>query len=235
MCSVSFLPQREGFVLAMNRDEQLTRPRALPPDIALCGTLRAVFPREPSGGTWIGANESGVAFALVNWYSHKHYTKSCSRGEITPRLLGAASLDEADSLLHELPAVDYNPFRLLVFDERAARAAEWRAADSSIIRRDVAWSRGHWFSSGLDESEANRVRSRTCLEAESEADAGSLDWLRRLHRSHAPECGPFSLCMHRKDARTVSYTEIVASHDSIACRYTEGNPCSPAATVTVRL
>ena len=35
---------------------------------------------------------------------------------------------------------------------------------------------------------------------------GRLNWLRRLHRSHLPERGPFSICMHRSDAATVSYT-----------------------------
>jgi hypothetical protein len=30
--------------------------------------------------------------------------------------------------------------------------------------------------------------------------ADSLDWLRRLHRSHSPQAGPFSTCMHRSDA-----------------------------------
>lgn len=225
MCSVSFLPQREGFILAMNRDEQMRRPLGLPPEVTVCGTLRAVFPREPSGGTWIGANEAGLAAALVNWYSRTHTAKSRSRGEIIPHLLCAATLDEADALLRDIPSHDYNPFRLLVFDARAAMASGWDVADGAMLRREVSWSPGHWFSSGLDENEANRVRAHTCREASTEPDTGSLDWLRRLHRSHTPERGPFSLCMHREDARTVSYTEIHVTPGSVQSRYSNDSPC----------
>ena len=44
----------------------------------------------------------------------------------------------------------------------------------------------------------------------------SLAWMRRLHRSHVPAPGPFSICVHREDARTVSYTEIEAASGAVS-------------------
>jgi hypothetical protein len=53
MCTVSFLPKPQGFYLAMNRDEKLDRFAALPPKIVDLANRQAIFPREPTGGTWI--------------------------------------------------------------------------------------------------------------------------------------------------------------------------------------
>jgi hypothetical protein len=67
--------------------------------------------------------------------------------------------------------------------------------------------------------------------------AERMDWLRRLHRSHAPEIGPYATCMHRDDAATVSYTEITASGSVATMRYQSGPPCCrmPMSTGTLKL
>ncbi|MFL6598629.1 MAG: hypothetical protein ACJ8KF_11820, partial [Chthoniobacterales bacterium] len=52
----------------MNRDEKRDRRAALPPDVVELERHRAIFPREPTGGTWISANDAGVCFALLNWH-----------------------------------------------------------------------------------------------------------------------------------------------------------------------
>ena len=43
--------------------------------------------------------------------------------------------------------------------------------------------------------------------------------LRALHRSHAPMRGPFSICMHRADAATVSYAEVCSRRQRATMRY----------------
>ncbi len=69
MCTVSFIARRHGYLLAMNRDEQLTRAEGLPPKIVHVGERKVICPSEPGGGTWIAVNDAGVTFALINWYS----------------------------------------------------------------------------------------------------------------------------------------------------------------------
>ena len=64
------------------------------------------------------------------------------------------------------------------------------------------------------------------------ADALSLDWLRRLHRSHEPEPGPFTVCTHREDAGTLSYTEIVVTARDIAMNHSPSSPCRNLPLVT---
>src|SRR5438046_3471805 len=61
MCTISFVPNLRGFYLAMNRDAKFTRSTALPPAIIDRADRRAIFPCEPQGGTWIDADDGGVA------------------------------------------------------------------------------------------------------------------------------------------------------------------------------
>src|SRR4051812_27482947 len=62
MCTLSFIPHDNGYVVGMNRDEQHTRPHALPPS----PHGDAIYPHEPvTGGTWLAINSSGLTLALL--------------------------------------------------------------------------------------------------------------------------------------------------------------------------
>ena len=115
MCSVSFIPRQDGFVLAMNRDELISRVAALPPRLHDRGDLAVLCPSEPSGGTWIGVNSAGMAFSLLNWHSQPDRATDnlISRGEVVRTLLCSRSTSEAGSILKELPLRRMNPFRLV--------------------------------------------------------------------------------------------------------------------------
>ena len=87
--------------------------------------------------------------------------------------------------------------------------------------------RHHWFSSGFDEAKAIQVRRGVCEQISG--DLEDLPTLRKLHASHLPIAGPLSLCMHREDATTVSYTEITVRDHTASMSYISGSLCSPAA------
>ena len=123
MCTVTFSPRRRGYALAMNRDEKLTRVAGLPPAEKIIQGRAVLAPSEPGGGTWLALNDSGVTFALINWYA------------ITARV--------------------------------RARSA----------------SRG------------------------------------QVVRSHSPHPGPFSICMHRADAATVSFREVMVLANQAVMRH----------------
>ena len=64
MCTLSFIPGGSGYLVGMNRDEQIARPPALPPERVSIPGGYAIYPREQSGGTWIAANSLGITLAL---------------------------------------------------------------------------------------------------------------------------------------------------------------------------
>jgi hypothetical protein len=227
MCTLSFVPKADGFLLAMNRDEQRSRASGLPPAVRRCGGLAAVYPSEPGGGTWVGINEAGLCAALINWYSRPQLRSApaFSRGMIIPRLLSCSSLEEAERSLLSLPVSRLNPFRLILIGLPGDGVREYGSYESGVERVCHPWSSGHWFSSGHDEASASRVRSDVCRDAAKTSDAGTLSWLERLHATHDPEPGADSVCMHRDDAATVSLTVLEVSGDSASMSYYDGPPC----------
>lgn len=221
----------------MNRDEQLSRMTAKPPDYFRQRGLAALYPHEIGGGTWIGINEAGMTFALINWYSQpqRPASETSSRGTVIPELLGTENSGEAEKALQGLSVHQMNPFRLILVSPAEQCLQEWRSDGTSLERTVLSWKKHHWFSSGFDEAEANRVRRLTCQRAAAESGADSLSWLRRLHRSHHPGKGAFSMCMHRMDARTVSYTEISVSGSAAIMVYHDGPPCMQGMHLTKSL
>jgi hypothetical protein len=234
MCTVSFLPNTLGFYLAMNRDEKRERFTALAPAIVDLGIRRAVFPCEPTGGTWISANDAGVCLALINWHRIEREPEHdvISRGEVVRELAGKSSADEIAYAVMKLRLRELCPFRLIAIVPSEKIVTEWRWNLEWLTMRNHQWQLQHWFSSGLDERRAERERQRVCDAARNKRSVRNLGWLRQLHRSHAPERGPFSICMHRADATTVSYTEVAVSGRRATVRYKPGPCCSNGAIVT---
>ena len=234
MCTISFVPNLSGFYLAMNRDEKFTRSTALLPAIVDLADHRAIFPREPEGGTWIAANDAGVCLALINWHrvERQPVRSIASRGQVVKALAAKSSDEEIAAGLAALPLRRLRPFRLITIIPSEQRVTEWRWDRDRLVAQKHAWERRHWFSSGLDEPKAELERDRVCKAARTQKVAGRLNWLRRLHRSHLPERGPFSICMHRSDASTVSYTEVAVSGQRATMRYKPGPCCSKGAMVT---
>ena len=237
MCTVTFIARRHGYALGMNRDEQRTRVKALPPARHRLGSRDALFPSEPGGGTWMGVNDAGATLALINWYSitARVAGQTVSRGEITKLALAADSSSCVDATLPESHLARVNPFRLIGVFPAEKTIVEWRWNLQRLDRLGHHWRTHTWISSGFNEPGAQRVRGRTVADALGQSSVGSADWLRRLHRSHAPERGPYSICMHRSDATTVSYSEVTVSRHSAAMRYTSGAPCCTAAMPALRL
>lgn len=227
MCTVTFIARQRGYRLGMNRDEKLTRPKGLPPKKRTVNGRAVISPSEPGGGTWIAVNDHGATLALINWYSitARVHGKAVSRGEVVNSINAASSPGFADSALAELPLNQINPFRVIGVFPTTGEVVEWSWNLKHLARKNLPWKSQQWISSGFDEPTAQRIRSKTFLQASRRHSAGSLDWLRRLHRSHSPQAGPFSTCMHRADAATVSYTEVAVSSLQIVMSYHAVAPC----------
>lgn len=227
MCTITFIPRRRGYLLGMNRDEQRSRETALPPQHQTIGSRRALFPRESGGGTWIGVNDAGVTFALINWYGvTARVTGSViSRGEIVASALGLEAVDRVTETLKEARLDRVNPFRLIAVFPGDETVVEWTWNREVLQQHPHPWQMATWISSGFDEPGAQRTRSLVYSEALSLPSAGTQDWLRQLHASHAPKRGPYCHCMHREDAATVSYTEVKVTPQQISMGYLSGSPC----------
>ncbi len=228
MCTLTFVPTEDGYLVGMNRDELLTRRVALPPKRFQRSGMEMVYPSEPSGGTWIACNDRGNLLALLNWNasgSPRLGEKRKTRGLVIPELIGEPDLPAADSHFYQMNLDGLFPFRLVGVFRSERTINEWRWDGVARRKMEFSWARNHWFSSSLSDSLAEEERGHACQAAAGEPAAGSNGWLRRIHRSHVPRPGPFSVCVHRQDAATVSYTEVRCGASQISMDYLDGNPC----------
>ncbi len=231
MCTLSFVPLHDGYAVGMNRDEQRCRPRADVPTYFERNGIGAVYPPESSGGTWIAVNHCGLLFALLNWHpsgSHLVGPKERSRGELIPQMIFDSDFRSAQSVLAPDRLKGMLPFRLIAVEPEEKAILEWRWDGRRIGDSRFPWARKHWFSSSLFDAQAEEHRHSTCMAAASGRDPEGRDWLAELHRSHRPFSGPYSICVHRPDAATVSYTELVLNSRLISTRYVDGSPCETA-------
>lgn len=224
MCTATWLIRADGFELLFNRDESRRRLVARPPEARTVGGLRCLAPVDgDAGGTWLGVNELGLAVALLNAWEDASGTDlpRVSRGTLVMDLLACRSGLEVAERVGATDLDAYRGFRLVVLEPGAGPIVlSWRAH-----RLDREEARVPLCSSSLGSGEATAVRS-TVLQAMTPAGGGpSSEVLEAFHASHAPERGPWSPCMHREDACTVSASHVVVGPQEIDFRYAPGAPC----------
>jgi hypothetical protein len=234
MCTLTFIPRNNGYYLAMNRDERIARGTAASPARIELGKMNVIYPRDVEGGTWIAANELGLGFALLNWNDvigkGAKALKTKSRGFVIQDVVHLRSRDQVQGRLNHLDLTGILPFRLVGVFPAEKQLWEWRW-DMSTLKADAhSWDLRHWFSSSLSDEQASLRRGRACQAAWRDKRAGTLQWVRKLHRSHAGGAGPFSVCVHREDAQTVSYAELICTLKNVRCNYFSGSPCRRRAT-----
>ena len=233
MCTLSFLPTKDGYVVSMNRDEKLSRHAGAIPEIRNLVGLKAICPLDVEGGTWIAVTETGVTWALLNRNPTWQREKRRSRGVVILSALRSQTNEKELVEPELLQAV--MPFRLVRIEDVAHSILEWIWDGQKIALLDYPWQANNWFSSGQSDELASQIRGNTFAESRHDRDWGTVEWLRRMHRSHAPERGAFSICVHRPDAQTVSYSEIQVSRDLVTMNYSAGPPCEADSSTQIEL
>lgn len=98
MCTVIYIPVKEGYLLCSCRDESTQRSKALPPGLRQWGQGTLLCPIDTqAGGTWIAATEHGESAVIFNGAFSRHEKKvyyPTSRGIVLTRLLGEKPLME---------------------------------------------------------------------------------------------------------------------------------------------
>ena len=227
MCTVTFLPRADGYGVGMNRDEQRRRVPGIFPGVQSVEGSEVIGPSEPSGGRWTVSNARGTTLALLNWYGQPGPGLSAplSRGELVTRLAGVGALAEAEGRIGGMDLGRFRPFRLVAFFGREQRIREWRWDGGTRTRRDLDWGPQIWASSGYDERAAQAQRG---AQFKAWLDRGALEdrkGLEHFHCSHEPERGALSVCMHRKEAATVSFTLFQIESKRVTMDYWSGAPC----------
>lgn len=119
MCTVSYIPTKEGFVLTSNRDEKTQRPTE-EPSLHEVNESYLCFPKDiEAGGSWIAASENGRVCCLLNgafephskqqWHTH-------SRGKVL--LDVTAYFGNPNQFFDETDLSIVEPFTMIVIETK---------------------------------------------------------------------------------------------------------------------
>jgi hypothetical protein len=220
MCTVSWIHEPEGYQLFCNRDEKLTRGQAEPPRLTVRDGVHFLAPVDADfGGTWIATNEFGLSLCLLNGVPGP----SCrSRGLLVLDLISLPSVEALVDRVRKLDLLAYAPFTLIGIERRNRTAVvEWNGARAALSFPNES----HFMltSSSFDSERVREKRQETFAKATALGCTPEL--LAHLHKSHGGNPSAYSVCMHRPDAETVSFSWIRVASAGIEFSYCDAAPC----------
>ncbi|MGC4054191.1 MAG: NRDE family protein [Paludibaculum sp.] len=229
MCTVSWLHHESGYELLCNRDEKLTRKPAMAPRLQRRDGVRFIAPVDGDcGGTWISANESGVALCLLNGANLGASAAASPAGGARSRGLVLLELADASSAMaacEQLASTDLDgtaPFTLVALEPGLpAAVSEWNGHELAILPNGDPFM--PLISSSFDTQAVCSLRRKEfTLRTKARVDALSLY---HFHESHGAGPSAYTPCMHRPDAQTVSFSWIKVDDHSVDFFYSPAAPC----------
>ena len=228
MCTVTWSRARRGYQLFFNRDELREREPAAPPAIRVGAGVRYIAPADgDAGGTWLATNELGLTLGLLNGYSAHDTARPAeafkSRGVLPVLLADSSTPAEAIERLADEGLTDFRSFWLFAIGvDGGDRVARWE--DGALDVAPLTDAAMPLVSSSFDTDEVRNgrvARFRTIDRAAADPTEAHL----AFHAGHHPERGPYSVCMHRTNAQTVSFSWVRVDGDRVRFRYTPDSPC----------
>jgi uncharacterized protein with NRDE domain len=217
MCTVIYLPQKDGPMFVSSRDENPAR-LTFAPKIRLQRDVNILCPQdEEKGGTWIGTNEKGSAVILLNGGFENHVRAGSykqSRGTIVSGLLAETDIVNAWNCQTLL---DIEPFTLVVWYANRLYQLTWdgRAKHTQQMNAQKPMI---WSSSTLYDAQAKALRAtwfNEILDKRFEVNEETL--FNFLHQHNDRQNG---FVMHRSDVlRTISISIMRFKIDNVQFIY----------------
>jgi hypothetical protein len=238
MCTLSWTRNQEGYQVFFNRDEQRSRSLAELPQCIDHNGVPVILPLDPDGGgSWISVNGHGLSLCLLNFYQGTvPREKLISRGQLLRSLAHAENINSLNNQILTTDLTHYAPFTLVAFqitpDIRLPhpppqeQTFQWNGVEihhsqpenmitsSSVKFDEVSKQRQQFYS--------QEVPSSSNVEHNNKHNT---DKHVSFHASHGEKKNHRSVCMHREDARTVSFSHILVTNNHVEFSYHNGSPC----------
>lgn len=221
MCTMTWMYHKNGYELFFNRDEAKTRLIAFPSEVGVANGVSFIAPIDAdAGGTWMGVNAFGVSVCLLNGFGKVDRQRNdyVSRGALVMSLLDVPCVEGVHKRIAQTDLTAFRPFSLVVLEpDKPVQVWVWDG-EQMQLEVDVLCP---LISSSFKLKDVSAHRQRV-FESLNVPQAKTLE---DYHRSHVPQVGPFSVCMHREDAHTVSLSRVVVTQEQIHFFYAPGSPC----------
>lgn len=216
MCTVSFIPIKNGVILTSNRDEHVSRGIAQYPEFYMLNGRKLAFPKDTkAGGTWFISNENGDTGVLLNGAFEKHipappYRKS--RGLVLPELFQHASPFEA---IKQYDFSGIENFTIILWEQEQLREIIWDGkklntknhnplqahiwSSVTLYDKEMINERHRWFSNWIVSQ--NHITQQNILNFHSNTEAENKEFGLRISRNNKISTTSItSLCIQHQKA-----------------------------------
>lgn len=242
MCTLSWFADTTAYHVFFNRDEGVSRQKAIPPSIVQASRHKFIMPLDPlGGGSWMCVNERGYTFALLNYYQGSlPKGRLLSRGQIIREMGDCSSSSQCEKYLKSLNLRSFAPFSMLIFEPEMTVPDKNQKFSVAMYRwtgRILEQKRqsSPLFSSAVDYKQVSESRMAVYHAKLAAANTRNCDIFYALHASHLPEKSARSICMHRGDASTVSFSHVSVSAEKANYVYVDGAPCESNTPVSLSI
>lgn len=214
MCTVSYIPNKNGFVVTSNRDENPLRVTKPPKKITLANGTVITTPRDVhEGGTWIAMDKNGRAACLLNGAFKKHIRQSNYRRSRGHFVIEAFETSDFEYYMSSVFLDNIEPFTLLLIEPSRILKLIWDGSEKYVW--ELSSEAVHlWSSSTLYTAKNHAEKERYFINALKEK---GLDKKQILQIHGKDYDTPFIINHHK--VRTVSITQLVYDGENSSLVY----------------
>ena len=217
MCTITYIPIKNGYIVTQNRDESPLREKAIFPIRKNINNQPILYPKDPEGsGSWFVSAKSGLTICVMNAVYHHDKTSADfkhSRGLVPMHFLEFNSIE---NFVENYAFKGIQGFTLIVCSKEKVDKIHWdenSVAHSSfepkpmifqsnpLYNPDQKAKRKAWFEDWLDKNNAANILN--------------------FHQEQKQDNLAESILMDRQIVRTVSITQRAFSSISDEIRYAE--------------
>jgi uncharacterized protein with NRDE domain len=223
MCTVSFVNSKGKIFITSNRDEQIIRPAALPPEFYEINNRKILFPKDAkAGGTWFAVSETGNVIVLLNGAKEKHDFKpnfyQKSRGLIVLELIATENIIKEWGTI-SLDKVE--PFTLVVYENQKLYQLQWDEVSKDTKELNIL-EKYIWSSSTLYPKEIRAARSNWFFDFVTPKSTINKEDLFSFHSNKNPNDSQNGLVINRENLlKTISISQLVIEEKNIIFDYSD--------------
>lgn len=220
MCTVSFVPVREKFIITSNRDEKTSRKNAVRPQLSIYNGQKLFYPKDgDAGGTWIVMKENGDTAVLLNGAFLCHTAEPpyrMSRGIV---LLEIFSTERPSITFTKIDLGDIEPFTLILLENNCLYEFRWDGTEKYY--RQLSINRSHiWSSTTLYDGFVVKKREQWFASFLNNHPTPTQQDIINFHRFTGDGDKENDLLMTRDGLySTVSITSILLTKDRASMKY----------------
>ncbi|EPR71687.1 NRDE family protein [Cyclobacterium qasimii] len=136
MCTVSYIPLADGYLLTSSRDEFINKETLPPISYSHFGN-KITYPKDVrSGGTWIAGSNNETVVCLLNGAFEKHQkkpTQVTSRGKM---VIQSLEYDDVEVFIDKFDFNQVEPFTFLKIKDRLFYELRWNGESTFLNKLD---------------------------------------------------------------------------------------------------